>query len=39
MGKHTSDERIYLVVITKIKVNMQMKDTWRDTIISFFDRW
>ena len=37
-GKHASDEKIYLIVNTKIKINMQMKDTRRDAIINFFDR-
>ena len=26
IAKHTSDGRIYLIVITKIKMNIQMKD-------------
>ena len=29
IGKHTSDERIYLIVNTKMKINVQMKDTRR----------
>ena len=37
--KHTSDRRIYLIVNTKIKMNMQIKDIGRDAIINFFDRW
>ena len=36
--KHTCNGRIYLIVNTKIKMNMQMKDTRRDAIINFFDR-
>ena len=39
IGKHTSDGGIYLIVNTKIKINIQMKDTRRDAIINFFDRW
>ena len=30
---------MYLLVITKIKTNMQMKDTKRDAIIDIFDCW
>ena len=39
IGKHTSNGRIYLVVVTKIKINMQMKDTRHDAVINFFDYW
>ena len=38
IGKHTSDGSIYLIVSTKIKINMQIKGTRRDAIINFFDR-
>ena len=37
--KHTSDGRIYLIANTKMKMNMQMKDTRRDAKINYFDRW
>ena len=35
--KHATDERIYLITITKI--NLQMKDNRRDAIIKFLDHW
>ena len=37
--KTTSDERVYSIVMTKIKINMQMKGTGRNPIINFFDFW
>ena len=37
MRKHTSDGRISLIANTKMKINMQMKDTKRDAKINYFD--
>ena len=31
-------EEFILIVVTKIKINMQMKDTRRDAVINLFDR-
>ena len=37
--KDTSDGRTYSIANTKMKINMQMKDTRRDVKINYFDRW
>ena len=39
MIKQTSDGIVFLIASTNIKLNMQMRDTRRDVIISYFDRW